>query len=53
MVFRAVLTILKKKRCLGIVGGWGVDLVVALHLWYAEVYGLPTFGPHVTYLGHS
>jgi len=49
--FLAGLTILKKERCLGIVGGWGVDPVVALHLGNAADYRLPTFGPHGTKLG--
>ena len=31
----------------------GVDPVVALHLRNAEHYGLPTFGPHGTKVGHS
>jgi len=38
---------------LGIVGGCGVDPVVALHLWNAADYRLPIFGPHGTKLGHS
>jgi len=49
----AGLTILKMVRCLGIVGGWGVDPVVALQLRNAADYRLPTFGPHGTKLGHS
>ena len=52
MIFRG-LTILKKVRCLGRLSGWGVDPVVALRLRIAEDYGLPTFGPHGTKLGHS
>jgi len=47
------LTILKKVRCLGRLSEWGVDPVVALHLWNAEDYRLPTFGPHGTKLGPS
>jgi len=38
---------------LGIVGGCGVDPVVALHLKNAADYRLPTFGPHGTKPGHS
>jgi len=53
VIFLAGLTILKKVRCLGIVGGCGGDLVVALHLRNAADYRLPTFGPHGTKLGHS
>jgi len=53
VIFLAGLTILNKVRCLGIVGGCGVDPVVALHLWNAADYRLPTFGPHGTKLGHS
>jgi len=53
MIFMAVLTILKKVRCLGIVSGWGVDPVVALHLRNATDYRLPTVGLHGTKLGHS
>jgi len=49
----AGLTVLKKGRCLGIVGGCGVDPVVALHLRNAADYRLPTFGPHGIKLGHS
>jgi len=49
----AGLAILKKERCLGIVGGWGADPAVALHLKNAADYRLPTFGPHGTKLGHS
>ena len=51
MVFLAGLTILKKEMCLGIVGGCGVDPVVALRLRNAADYRLPTFGPHGTKLG--
>jgi len=40
-------------RCLGIVGGCGVDPVVALCLSNAADYRLPTFGPHGTKLGPS
>ena len=40
MIFLAGLTILKKERCLGIVGGWGVDPAVALHLRNAADYRL-------------
>ena len=50
MIFLAGLTILKKERCLGIVGGCGADPVVALHLKNAADYRLPTFGPHGTKL---
>ena len=46
MIFLAGFTILKKVRCLGIVGGCGVDPAVALHLRNAADYHLPTFGPH-------
>ena len=53
MIFLAGLTILKKKRCLSRLSGWGVDPVVALHLRNAADYRLPTFGPHGTKLGHS
>ena len=59
MIFLAGLTILKKVRCLGIVGGWEADPAVALHLRNAihlrnaADYRLPTFGPHATKLGHS
>ena len=53
MIFLAGLTILKKKRCLGRLSGWGADPVVALHLINAADYRLPTFGPHGTKLGHS
>ena len=35
-IFLAGLTILKKKRCLGIMSGWGVDPVVALRVRNAE-----------------
>ena len=38
VIFLAGLTILKKKRCLGIVGGCGADPAVALHLWNAADY---------------
>jgi len=51
--FLAGFTILKKERCLGIVGGCGPDPAVALHLKNAADYRLPTFGPHGTKLGHS
>ena len=50
VLFLAGLTILKKEMCLGIVGGLGVDPVVALHLRNAADYRLPTFGPHGTKL---
>ena len=53
MIFRAGLTILKKERCLGIVGGCEADQVVALRLRNAADYRLPTFGPHGTILGPS
>jgi len=53
VIFLAGLTILKKERCLGIVGGCGADPVVARCLGNAAEYRLPTFGPHGTKLGHS
>jgi len=53
VIFLAGLTILKKERCLGRLSGRGVDPVVALHLWNAADYRLPTFWPHGTKLGHS
>jgi len=53
VIFRAGLTILKKKRCLSRLSGWGVDPVVALHLRNAADYRLPIFRPHGTKLGHS
>jgi len=53
MIFRAGWTILKKERCLGIVGGCGGDPVVALRLGNAADYRLPNFVPHGTKLGHS
>jgi len=53
VIFLVGLTILKKLRCLGIVGGCGGDPVVALHLRNAADYRLPTLGPHGTKLGHS
>jgi len=53
VIFLAGLTILKKKRCPGIVSGCRGDPVVALHLRNAADYRLPTFGPHGTKLGHS
>jgi len=53
MICLAVLTILKKKRCLGILSGWGVDPAVALRLRNAADYRIPTFRPHGTKLGHS
>ena len=53
MIFLAGLTSLKKDRRLGIVGGCVADPAVALHLKNAEDYGLPTFGPNGTKLGHS
>ena len=53
MIFLAGLTILNKERCLCRLSGWGVDPVVALHLKNAADYGLPTFWPHGTKLGHS
>ena len=52
VIFLAGLTILKRVMLLGIVGGWEVDPVVALHLRNAADYRLPTFGPHGTNLGH-
>ena len=48
MIFLAGLTIPKKERCLGIVGGCGADPAVALHLRKAADYRLPTFRPHGT-----
>ena len=39
--------------CLGNLGGWGVDPVVAFHLRNAADYRIPTFGPYGTKLGHS
>jgi len=39
--------------CLGIVSDCGVDPAVALGLWNAADYRLPTFGLHGTTLGHS
>ena len=53
MIFLAGLTILKKVRCLGIVGGYGADPAVALRLKNAADYRLPTFGVHGTKVGHS
>ena len=53
MIFLAGLTILKKEMCLGIVGGWGADPVVALRLRNAAEYRIPTFGTHGTKIGHS
>jgi len=53
VIFLAGLTILKKVRCLGILGGCGADTAVALHLRNAADYRLPTFGPHGTKLSHS
>ena len=53
MIFLAGLTILNTVRYLGIVGGWGVDPVVALRVRNAAEYRIPTFGPHGTKLGHS
>jgi len=53
VIFLAGLTILKKERCLGIVGGCGAIASVALLLRNAADYRLPTFGPHGTKLGHS
>jgi len=53
VIFLAGLTILKKERCLGIVGGcWG-DPGVALRVRNAADYSLPTFGSKCTKLGHS
>jgi len=46
VIFLAGLIILKKERCLGIVGGCGADPAVALHLRNAADYRLPTFGPY-------
>ena len=40
MIFLAGLTILKKVRCLGIVGGCGANPAVALHLRNAAEYRL-------------
>jgi len=53
VIFLAGLTILKKERCLGIVGGCGGNPAVAPRLRNAADYRLPTFGPHCTKLGHS
>ena len=53
VIFLAGLTILKKERRLGIVGGCGAVPAVALRLRNAAGYRLPTFGPHGTKLGHS
>ena len=53
MIFLAGLTILKKERCLGIVGGCEADPTVALRLRNDADYRLPTFGPHGTKLGYS
>jgi len=53
VIFRAGLKILKKKRCLSRLSGWGVDPAVALHLRNTADYRLPTFGPHGTKSGHS
>jgi len=53
VIFLAGLTILKKVRCLGIVGGCGGDPVAAERLRNAADYRLPTFEPHGTKLGHS
>ena len=53
VIFLAGLTILKKEMCLGRLSEWGVDPVVALNLWNAADYRLPTFGPHGTKLGPS
>ena len=51
MIFLAGLTIPKKKRCLGIVGGCGAIPSVVLLMRNAADYVLPTFGPHGTKLG--
>jgi hypothetical protein len=51
--FLAVLTVLKKEMCPGILTVFGGDPLFALHLRYAAVDRLPTFGPHGTKLGHS
>jgi hypothetical protein len=53
VIFLAGLTILKKERCLGIVGGCVANPAVALRPRNAADYRLPTFGPHGTKLGHS
>ena len=53
VLFLAGLTILKKERRLGIVGGCGADPAVELRFRNAADYHLPTFGPHGTKLGHS
>ena len=53
MILLTGLKILKKERCLSIVGGCGVDPGVALRLRNAADYRLTTFGPLGTKLGHS
>jgi hypothetical protein len=54
VIFLAGLKILKKERCLGIIGvGCGADPAVALRQRNAADYRLPTFGSHGTKLGHS
>ena len=53
MIFLAGLTILKKERRLGIVGGCRAAPAIALRLWNAADYRLPTLGPHGIKLGHS
>jgi len=53
VIFLAGLTILKKERCLGIVGGCRGDPAVALHPRNAADYRLPTYEPHGTNLGPS
>jgi hypothetical protein len=53
VIFLAGLTILKKKRCLGILSACGGDPVVALRFRNAADYRPSTFGPHGTKLRHS
>jgi len=53
VIFLAAMTLLKKKRCLGIIGGCLADPAFLLRLRNAADYRLPTFGPHGTKLGHS
>jgi len=52
VIFLGGFTILNKERCLGRLGGSGVDPVVSLHLRNAADYRLHTFGPHGTKQGH-
>jgi len=51
--FLAGLTILKKERCLSRLSGCRADPAIALRLWNAADYRLPTLGPHGIKLGHS